>query len=139
MVLDELSRVAVGFNDTGQSDYPRNAVNLKQTMDAPSDDDMRTLVGSACDGALLERRRRNLMTSRELSFTISCIGERLAVTAHELLSRIMDVASPSRSALPLSKVTLEHEADLLVSSLSAPPSVRVIDFYGHLMNQVVAC
>ena len=56
--------------------------------------------------------------------------ESLEETDDELLSRIMDVASPSRSALPLPKVTLEHEADLLVSSLSAPPSVRVLDFDG---------
>ena len=37
-----------GYNDTGQSDYPRNVVNLNQTLDSPNDDDVRTFVGSAC-------------------------------------------------------------------------------------------
>ena len=97
-------------------------------MDFPSDDDMRTFVGSALDG--LERRRRNLVTSRELSFTNSWTGERLDVTAHEFLSRVMGAASRSRSALPLPEVTLEHEAGLPVSSSSVRPSVRVPDVDG---------
>ena len=82
-----------GIPGWARSDHPRNVVNLNQTMDAPNDDDMRTFVGSARDGTLLERRRRNLMTSREASFSTSCTGERLNVTAHELLSRGMGVLS----------------------------------------------
>ena len=73
LVADELG--SVGFDDTGQSGYLRNVVNLKQTMDAPSGYHMRTFGGSACDEALLERRRRNWMTSRGPSLSISWIGE----------------------------------------------------------------
>ena len=91
---------------------------------------MLTFVGSACGGALLQRRRRNFMTSRELSFSTSWTGDRLDVFAQELLSRVMGVASRSRSALPLSEVTLEHEADLPVCFLPAPRSIRVLDFEG---------
>ena len=35
-------------------------VNLEQIMDATSGEDVRTLVESACDEALMERRRWNL-------------------------------------------------------------------------------
>ena len=78
LVADEFGSVAE-FDDTGQSHRPRNVVNLKQTMDAPRGDCMRTFVGTACDGAALERRRRNWMTCRGPSFSISWIGERLDV------------------------------------------------------------
>ena len=64
------------------------------------------------------------------------------MTAHELLSRVMGVASQSRTALPLSEGTLEHEADLPVGLVSAPPSIRVLDFDGlRLVTDalVVAC
>ena len=68
LVLDELGSVACGYNDTWQSDCPRSVVNLNQTVDAPSADNMWTFVGSARDGALLERGRRSLMSIREPSF-----------------------------------------------------------------------
>ena len=93
-------------------------------MGALNDDDMRTFVGSACDGPLLGRRRQNFLTSREPSLSLSWTEERLDVTAH------VGVASRSRCALPLLQVTLGHEVDMPVSSLSAPPSVRVLDFGG---------
>ena len=38
LVVDELSSVAVGHDDTERSDSPRNVLNLKQTMDAPRSD-----------------------------------------------------------------------------------------------------
>ena len=88
---------------TGEADYSRSVANLKRIVDAPNDDDD---VGSACGGALLERRGRNLMTSREPSLSTSWTGDRLEVTAHELLSRVMGVASRSRRALPLPEVTI---------------------------------
>ena len=46
----------------------------------------------------------------------------------ELPSRVMGVASRSRSALPFPEVTLE--ADWPVSCVSAPPFVRVLDVNG---------
>ena len=61
--------IVVGLYDvTGDSDYPRNVVNLEQIMDAPSDEDVRTLVESARDEALMERPRRNLVVNCEPSF-----------------------------------------------------------------------
>ena len=130
MVLDELGSAAFRYNDTGQSDYPRNVVNLNQTMDAPSDDDMRTFVGSACEEALLERRRRHLMTSRKLSFSLSWIKKRLDVTAHELLSRVMGVASRSRGALPLPEVALrETDPELRRSSMLGKQRTACMPFH----------
>ena len=58
------------FDVTGQSDCPRCVVNLVQIMDAPSNEDLRTLVEYARDEALMERRRRNLVVDREPSFFI---------------------------------------------------------------------
>ena len=113
VAADELGSGPVAYDYTGQSDYPRNVVNLKQTMDAPSGDFSVSFVGSACGGTLLERRRRNWMTSRGPSFSMSWTGERLDVTARELLSLAMGVASRSGSALPLSEVTLERGAELV--------------------------
>ena len=54
------------------SDYPRSV------FDAPSDEDVRTLVESARDQTLMERRRQNLVLDRELSFFTSWTRERLA-------------------------------------------------------------
>ena len=60
---------AAGLSDvTGQSEHPRSVVHLEQIMDAPSDEDVRSLVESARDEALMERRRRNLVVDREPSF-----------------------------------------------------------------------
>ena len=74
---------------TGQSDYQRSVVNLEQIMDAPSDEDVRKLVESAREEALMERRRLNLVVDREPSFFISWTGEQLNVLARGLLSRVM--------------------------------------------------
>ena len=109
--MDELGSVAVGYDDTGQSDYPRNVVNLKQTIDAPNGDKMRTFVGLSSDGALLVRRRRNLMTSCEPSFSISSTGERLDVTAHELLTRVRCRISKSWCSPILRSYTRGPERD----------------------------
>ena len=84
-------------------------------MDAPSDDTTthhtRTLVESARGEALTERRRWNLMVDREPSFFISWTGERLDLPARGLLSRVLGVATRSRT-LPLSEVSLECDAVL---------------------------
>ena len=58
---------------TKQSDYPRNVVNLEQIMEAPSNDDIRTLVESARDEALVERRHQNIVVHRDTSF-LSFLG-----------------------------------------------------------------
>ena len=68
LILEDLARVA-GFCDvTVQSGYPRNVVHLEQIVDAPSVDDIRTLVESSRDEILIERRRQYLVVNRELSF-----------------------------------------------------------------------
>ena len=56
-------------------------------MDAPSNDDVRTLVESARDEALMERRRQNLLVDRETSLFVSWTCERLDLPARGLLSR----------------------------------------------------
>ena len=66
------------------------------------------MVKCSRDEALIERRRRNLR--------FLFLG---------LLSRVVGVASRSRTAFPLAEVSLESEAALLVSSQSAPPSARI--------------
>ena len=69
LLLEDLGSVAGLYDVTGQSDCPRNVVNLAQIMDAPSDEDARTLVETARDEALMERRRWNLVVNREPSFS----------------------------------------------------------------------
>ena len=87
MILEELGNVA-GLSDvTGQPDYLRNVANQEQIMVAPSDEDVQTLVESAREDALMERRRRNLVVDREPSSFISRTGERLVIPARRLLSR----------------------------------------------------
>ena len=113
------------YDVTVQSDCPRNVVKLEQIMDAPSGDDIWTLVESARGESLMEPRRLNLVVNREPSFFIFWTGERLDVPARGLLSRVMSVASRSHTALPTSEVSLEREAALPVNSQSAPPSARV--------------
>ena len=81
LFLEDLGNVAGLCDATGQSDYPRSLVNLEQITDAPSDEDVRTLVESARDQALMERRRRNLVFDRELSCFILAAGERLDLPA----------------------------------------------------------
>ena len=85
-------------------------------MVAPSVDDIRTLVESARDEALLERPCRNIVVSHETSFSVSWPGQRLDVLALGLLSCVMGVAFRSRIALPLSAASLEHDAALPVNS-----------------------
>ena len=59
MILNELGNVAGLYDVSGQSGYPRNVVNLDQTVDAPRNDDTRMLVESALEEALIEHRRWN--------------------------------------------------------------------------------
>ena len=80
LISEDLGNVAGMFDVTGESDYPRSVFHLEQIMHAPSDEDVRTLVESARDEALTERRRRNLVVDREPSF-ISCTGERFKLLA----------------------------------------------------------
>ena len=86
--------------------------------------------------ALMERRRKKLVVSRDLSVSISLSGERLDVLSRGLLS-VMVVASRSRTAFPPAEVSLE--AALPVSSQSAPPSVRVSNFevFSRVMDEPV--
>ena len=51
------------YDVTSLADCPRRVINLEQLMDAPSDEDVRTPVGSAPGEALMERRRRNLVVN----------------------------------------------------------------------------
>ena len=55
------------------------------------DEDVGTLVESARDEALMERRRWNLVVDNEPSFFVSRTGERLDMLARGLLSRVLGV------------------------------------------------
>ena len=107
LICEDLGSVAGLYEVAGQSGYSLNVFNLEQIMDAPSDDDIRTLVESSRDETLIERRRQSLVVNYELSFSISWLGEVLAL---ELLSRVLGVASRSLAALPLAEVSFEHDA-----------------------------
>ena len=74
-------------------------------MDAPSDDDVRTLVESARDEDVIERRRWNLVVNRHASFSISWTGQELDVLSRGL--RVMGLAYRSRAAFPPAEVSLE--------------------------------
>ena len=41
LILEDLGGAAGLYEVTGLADYPRSVVNLKQIMDAPSDEDVR--------------------------------------------------------------------------------------------------
>ena len=70
----------------------------------------------------MARRRWNLVVNREPSFSLNSLtGEQLDVPGRGLLSRVMGVASRSRTAFPNAEVSLEREAALPVSSWTAPP------------------
>ena len=78
LMLEGLGSVAGLYDVTGQSDYPRNVVNLEQIMDALRNEDVRTLVESARGEALMERRRQKLVVIREPPFFfLSWTGEQL--------------------------------------------------------------
>ena len=65
LILKDLASVAGLYDVTGQSDrFPK----LEQIMDAPSDEDVRTLVESARGETPMESRRWNLGVSHEPSF-----------------------------------------------------------------------
>ena len=119
LFLGDLGGVAGLYDVMGQSDYPRNVVNQEQIMAAPSYEDVRTIVESARDEALMERHRRNLAVNREPSFFLSWTGEQLEMPACGLLSRVMGVVFPSHTDVPPSEVSLEREAALPVNSQSA--------------------
>ena len=99
-ILEDLGNVAGLLDVMGQCDYPRSVVFLEQIMNAPSNEDVRSLVESARDEALMERCRWNLVVDREPSFFISWTGEQLDLVARGLLSRVMGVTSRSRTAFP---------------------------------------
>ena len=46
-IREDLGNVAVLFDVTGHSDYPRSVVNLEQLMDVLSHEDVRSLTKSA--------------------------------------------------------------------------------------------
>ena len=111
---------AAGWYDViGQFNRPRIVVHLCQIKV------IRTLVESVCVETLLDRRRRNVVVSRDPSFSVSWTGERLDVTVRVLLSRVAGIASGSPGTLLLSEPTV-----LPVSSLSAPPSARFLGVDG---------
>ena len=127
------------FDVTGQSDSPRQRLfNWEQIMDAPSGEDERSLIVSAREEALVERRRQNTVVDREPSSFISWTGERLGLPAHGLLSR-MSITTRSRTALPPAEASLEHEDGLPVSSQSIPPVVRVsnVDGFSWVIDEHV--
>ena len=129
MILRDWSTVAGLYDVTGRLSVRETVVNLQQIMDAPSDDDFRTVVESARDDDLIERRRWNPVVHCESSVTVSRLGERRDVPVLGLLS-VMGFAFRSRTAFPPAGVSLEHDAALSVSSQAAPPSARVLNVDG---------
>ena len=120
-----LGNVAGMFDVTGQSDYPRGVVHLEQIMDAPSNEDVRFLIVSAREVALVKRRCRNIVVDREPSSFDSWTGERFDLPARGLLSRVKGIPSRSRIAFPPAEVSPKREPGLPVSSQSTPTFVRV--------------
>ena len=110
-------------------------------MDAPSDDDTRTLVESSRGESLMERCRLNLVVNRESSFfSSSWPGEQLDWLVRKLLSRVMSVASGSLVALPPAEVSFENDAALPVSSQSAPPHpLAFLDVDGFFVGHWRTC
>ena len=106
LIVKDVGNAGGWCDVTGQANRPRTVVNLEQIKV------IRPLVESVCVEAVLDRRRRNLVVSRDPSFSSSWIGERLDVIVRVLLSRVAGVAIGSRSTLPLSGVALEHAAAL---------------------------
>ena len=115
----------------------RNVVNLEQITDAPSKDEVPSLIESAREEALMERRRQNLVVNREPSFYTCWTGERLDVPTRGLLSRVMGVASRSRTAFPPPEVSLERNPWFLSQHHHPPTSSMLMVLRGSLTNSLV--
>ena len=136
-----------GFGQCGWSVRCHGTVSLstkrrfyvEQIIDAPSNVDVRSLVVSAREKALMKRRRWNFVVNREPSFFISWTGERLDPPARGLLSRVIGITSRSRTVFQPAEVSLERETALPVSSQCAPPSARVsnIDGFSWVIGEPV--
>ena len=102
LILEVLRSAAAWYDVTGLADYSRGVVNLEQFMDALSDEDVRDLVGSAREEALMERSRRNLVVDRERSSFLPWTGEHQDLPQRGLLSRVMRPSLQSRLAVQAS-------------------------------------
>ena len=109
-ILGDLPNIVGLYDSAGQSGYPRNVVNLEQTMDVTNDEDVRTLVESARDDTLSEHHRRDSVSNCESSASTYRAYERLEVSVRGLLSRVNGVASRSRATFPFVEVSFEREA-----------------------------
>ena len=68
LILEDMGSIAGLSEVTAQPGSSLNVVNLEQIMHSPSDEDIRTLVESSCDETMIERRRRNLVSTVNLCF-----------------------------------------------------------------------
>ena len=107
--IGDLGSIIGHYDAAGLSGYPCNVVNLELTMDAPNDEDVRTLVEPAHGDALSEHRRWDPVANCEPSASIFRANERLDVHARGLLSRDNGVASRGRTAFQAAEVSLERE------------------------------
>ena len=135
MILADLGSAANLYGVTRLSGYLRSVVNPKHIMDARSDEDVQSLVGFGED--LVERRRRNLVVSREPSFFLPWIGKQLEMPTRGVFSRVMGVATPSRPAFPPAEALLERETALPVSAQSTLPSALVfyVDGFSWVIDE----
>ena len=119
----------------GQSDYPRSVVNLEQIVDAPNDEDVRTLFESARDEALVVagilRSTANLRF-----FSLGLVNNATCVDcSHDSWMSQLGVAL----LIPPAEVSLEREASVHVSTQSTLPSARVfnVDVFSWVVDELV--
>ena len=100
-------------------------------MVARCGDDIWTLVESARGESLMVRRCPSLVANRKPLLFVFWNGERRHVPARGLLSRVLVIASQSKSyCSPICDVSIECEAVLPMTSRSAPASARDSDCDG---------
>ena len=109
MTFEELDRTAVLYDVTSLGDCTRCVVNMEQFMGALGDEDVRALVESAREGALVERRRRDLAVDREPALFLAW------TCARGLISRVLRSANRSRLVVPAAEASLKRETAMLVS------------------------
>ena len=93
LILEDLCSLAAMYDVAGLDAYPRSVVNLEPIVDAPSDEDVRGLVGSGREEAVMERRRRNLVVNRGPSFSSLGLIINWTCLPRGLLSRATEAAT----------------------------------------------
>ena len=126
LICEDLGSVAGLYEVAGQSGYSLNVFNLEQIMDAPSDDDIRTLVESSRDETLNDVARV-LWSIMNLRFPFRGLANDLTC----LRLNCCHVSWVSRLGVLLLSLLPKFRSSMMLllslSSQSAPPSSRVLD------------